>query len=178
MRMFDWDDCMTVSVFDYEGELSACAAGDRSAFDALYAQEAPAMLALGRALVGDQAEDLVHETFVLIWRNAAGYSPAIGTARAWIYSILRYRALARLRRGGGPRPDPGRAPPQSAETRAPTRLTRALAQLPPDAREALRLAYPQGLDYAQLAARLGRPEATVRHEMRQALGRLDQAILA
>src|SRR5690606_35961205 len=120
----------------------------------------------------------VHETFVLIWRNAAGYSPAIGTARAWIYSILRYRALARLRQAQDPRPDPARPLPRPSETRAPTRLTRALAQLPPAARDALRLAYLQGLDYPQLAARLGRPETVVRHEMRQALEQLDQAILA
>ncbi len=170
---------MTVSVFDYEGELSACAAGDRAAFDALYAHEAPAMLALGRAMVGeDGAEDLVHETFVLIWRNAAGYSPAIGTARAWIYSILRYRALARLRQGRGPHPDPARPLPAPSGSRTPTRLTQALGQLPESSRDALRLAYLHGLDYAQLATRLGRSRDAVRGEIRQALGRLDQAVLA
>lgn len=169
---------MTVSVFDYEGELSACAAGDRAAFDALYAQEAPAMLALARAMVEEQAEDLVHETFVLIWRNAAGYSPAIGTARAWIYSILRYRALARLRRGAGPRPDPMRPLPQLRPARASTRLNQALDQLPAKTRDALHLAYLQGLDYAQLARRLAQTEAAVRDDVRQALARLDRAILA
>uniref|UniRef100_UPI0033428D7E sigma-70 family RNA polymerase sigma factor n=1 Tax=Castellaniella defragrans TaxID=75697 RepID=UPI0033428D7E len=169
---------MTVSVFDYEGELSACAAGDRSAFDALYRQEAPAMLALSRALAGHQAEDIVHETFVLIWRNAAGYSPAIGTARAWIYSILRYRALARLHQGAAPPLDSARPLPEPAATRTPTRLTQALGQLPADARDALRLAYLHGLDYTQIATHLGQPEAAVRDTLRQALTRLDQAVLA
>ncbi|MER1968128.1 sigma-70 family RNA polymerase sigma factor [Castellaniella sp. GW247-6E4] len=167
---------MTVSVFDYEGELSACAAGDRTAFEALYAHEAPAMLALGRAMLGERAEDLVHETFVLIWRNAAGYSPAIGTARAWIYSILRYRALAHLRQG--PRPDPARPLPEPAKPRAHTRLTEALDRLPEGPRAALRLAYLHGLDYPQLAARLGGTEDAVRTETRRALAQLDQAILA
>lgn len=169
---------MTVSVFDYEGELSACAAGDRAAFDALYTQEAPAMLALARALVAEQAEDLVHETFVLIWRNAAGYSPAIGTARAWIYSILRYRALARLRRGVEPRPDPTRPLPQPRPVRASTRLTEALEQLPASTRDALSLAYLHGLDYTQLARHMAQPQPAVRNEVRRALAQLDQAILA
>ena len=90
---------MTVSVFDFEAELGACAAGDRAAFLALYHHESPAMRALALAMLDDPdaADAVLHETFVLIWRNAAGYSPAIGTARAWIYSILRYRASAHAR---------------------------------------------------------------------------------
>ena len=93
---------MTVSDFDFEGELAACASGDQSAFQALYDQEAPAMMALACQLMGgpDAARELLKETFILIWRNAAGYSPALGTARAWMYSILRYRAQARLSRPG------------------------------------------------------------------------------
>src|SRR5690606_11606965 len=110
-------DCMTVSVFDYEAELSACAAGDRSAFLALYRHESPAMRALALAMLDDSdaADAVLHETFVLIWRNAAGYSPAIGTARAWIYSILRYRAAAHARqmRAEGRHP----APPPAARRR-------------------------------------------------------------
>src|SRR5690606_27396106 len=92
-------DCMTVSVFDFEAELNACAAGDQSAFLALYQQESPAMRTLALAMLDDAgaADAVLHETFVLIWRNAAGYSPAIGTARAWIYRSLRYRAAAHAR---------------------------------------------------------------------------------
>lgn len=168
---------MTVSVFDYEGELSACALGDRSAFDALYMHEAPRMLALAQAMVGSEAaQDLIHETFVLVWRNAAGYSPAIGTARAWMYSILRYRALVRLR--AIPAPRSARPLPAMAEGGGRTQLSQAVAHLAPELRENLQLAYLQGLDYDSLARHRGVSAAQVRAGIRQALTQLEQAIRA
>src|SRR5699024_603606 len=87
---------MTVKVFDYDTELIACASGDTSAFLNIYNHEAPAMLALLKAMTSDSnsANQLLHDVFVSIWRNAAGYSPSIGTARSWMYSILRYKALS------------------------------------------------------------------------------------
>src|SRR5690606_26012946 len=150
-------DCMTVSVFDFEAELNACAAGDQSAFLALYQQESPAMRTLALAMLDDAgaADAVLHETLVLIWRNAAGYSPAIGTARAWIYSILRYRAAAYARQmgTGGHRPAEQTPLPQlNLPTDAPAdTLAGALAALPDPQRDALLQAYLHGGDAARIA---------------------------
>jgi RNA polymerase sigma-70 factor (ECF subfamily) len=171
---------MTVSVFDYEAELIACAAGDRSAFLALYMHEAPAMFTLARCMLGDEAApEVLHEAFVLIWRNAAGYSPALGTARAWMYSILRYRALKRLReeRNAGRLAD---QPPLPALQPRPEcgALVSTVANLPPPQLEALLQAYLHGGDYAHIADRLDRSEPDIQASIESALAQIDDAVCA
>src|SRR5690554_888252 len=93
---------MAVSSFDFEANLAACAEGDHVALQELYKQESPHMLALCTRLLSQRsdAEEIVRDVFVLIWKNAANYDRDSGPARAWIYSILRYRALNRLRQTG------------------------------------------------------------------------------
>ncbi len=172
---------MTVSVFDYQAELVACAAGDRSAFLALYTHEAPAMFTLARCMLGDDtAADVVHEAFVLIWRNAAGYSPALGTARAWIYSILRYRALKRLReaRDSGDRQADQRPLPALQARPESGAVANVLANLPPPQLEALLQAYLHGGDYAHIADRLDRSEPDIQASIESALARIDEAVCA
>ncbi len=175
---------MTVSVFDYEAELGACAAGDRTAFLALYRQESPAMRALALAMLDDAgaADAVLHETFVLIWRNAAGYSPAIGTARAWLYSILRYRASAHARQmrtdGCHPAehtPLPRLALPAEAQ---PGSVAGALAALPGAQLDALLQAYLHGGDPARIAARLDRSEPDIEASLDAALTHIDKAVHA
>ena len=60
------------------------------------------MLGLAITLLGrrDQADDCVHDAFVQVWRNAQRFQRTLGSGRAWIYSILRYRALNQLRSRG------------------------------------------------------------------------------
>src|SRR5690606_3236275 len=100
---------MAVPTFDHDAALLACAAGDHNAFQNLYRHEAPRMMALGLKMLGQRAsaEELVRDAFTLIWKNAASYDPAMGGARAWMYSIARYRALGRLRQAGRPRASDG-----------------------------------------------------------------------
>lgn len=174
---------MTVLLLDHESELSACAAGDKSAFLALYRHEAPSMRALALAMLqdADRADDVLHETFVLIWRNAAGYSPALGTARAWMYSILRYRALACLHndsRSGKPaghQPLPEVSWPSDAP---PSTVARVLSGLPAPQREALLQAYLRGGDPATIAGRLNRSEPDIQASIQSALRHIDEAIHA
>lgn len=163
---------MTVSNFDFESELAACAEGDQSAFQALYEHESPTMMALACSLLGEDraAQELLHETFVLIWRNAAGYSPALGTGRAWIYSILRYRAQARIRR----MPDKTitdllEATPDLDPHALSTGIMHALDQLADAPREAILLAYCKGLDYTQIGRRIKIPPEPLRQQTLDAL---------
>lgn len=171
---------MTVSVFDYEAELGACAAGDRSAFLALYTQEAPAMFTLAYHMLGTAAADVVHEAFVLIWRNAAGYSPTLGTARAWMYSILRYRALKRLRdeRRGGAQPAAAQALPALRPSSESGAVAGVLAALPAPQLEALLQAYLHGGDYAHIADQLDRSEPDIQASIESALAHIDAAVCA
>ncbi|CAM5222230.1 RNA polymerase sigma-70 factor OS=Castellaniella defragrans OX=75697 GN=HNR28_001642 PE=4 SV=1 [Castellaniella defragrans] len=170
---------MTVSVFDYEAELTACAAGDRYAFLALYTHEAPAMFTLAQQMLGEAAETVVHEAFVLIWRNAAGYSASLGTARAWMYSILRYRALHYLRgaraSGNSMEHTPLPALRHQPEAGAVAQVLSTLSQPQSDA---LLQAYLHGGDYAHIAARLDRSEPDIQVSIESALTRIDEAVRA
>lgn len=172
---------MAEPFFDYDTHLAAVATGDQHCFQELYHHEAPAMLALGKKLLnrsGD-AEDLVRDTFVLIWRHAESYDPSMTSARAWIYSILRHRALQVLHH-------PARVGPTTANwtDSLPTARTShadhgalyaAVQQLDPGQRRPLLMAYYHGYTYHQIAARLGSTAELVRRQMHTALTRIHHA---
>lgn len=167
---------MAVPPFDYEAALLSCAAGDQNAFQSLYRREAPHMLALGLKMLGQRAgaEDLVQDAFTLIWKNAAGYDPAMGGARAWMYSIARYRALGRLRQAGRPRfGDDSWAdalPENAALAKAGTdSVAGAVASMEESRRKPLLMAFYKGYSYEQIAARLDIPPEQARRHTQDAL---------
>src|ERR1700733_8299336 len=75
--------------------LVACAAGDQRAFRQLYDQEASRLhgLALRILRQPSAAADAVQDAFLQVWQRAATFDPARGSAKAWLVSIVRYRAL-------------------------------------------------------------------------------------
>ncbi len=83
----------------YQIWLAQCAQGKPDALRQLYQHEAPHLLALGTSLLlrSTDAEELVRESFELIWRNAEGYEPTLGSARGWIYGVFRFKAQQRLK---------------------------------------------------------------------------------
>ena len=140
---------MEVAPFNHAAALSACARGDEAAFHRLFDQEAAHMLALGRRLVRDDAEELVHDTFALIWKNADQYDPAMGSARAWLYSVLRHLARhRRLRRNEIPPVTAPSLPPAPAGGR----LGRLASQHDTTAFRTIAHGYLDGADYLRVAA--------------------------
>jgi RNA polymerase sigma-70 factor, ECF subfamily len=84
---------------DYAALLTACGRGDRAALRAIYEQEAGAMIGVAQRILKrrELAEEIVHDAFVQIWRHAARYDPALGAGRAWMFAIVRNRAINALR---------------------------------------------------------------------------------
>ncbi|MDH1262808.1 sigma-70 family RNA polymerase sigma factor [Pseudomonas sp. GD03944] len=177
--------------FDYESTLEACARQDERAFQALYKQEAPQMLGLAITLLGqrDQAEDCLHDAFVQIWRNAGRFQRSLGSGRAWIYSILRYRALNQLRsRGRLVEMDDDfieRAADDSAqaadlfERQAESRQLRdCLRGLERKRRHPILLAFYRGLTHDQIATRLTIPLGTIKARIRVGLRALQECLQA
>src|SRR6185369_9716561 len=76
--------------------LARCAAGDRTALRVIYDSEAPRMVGIARRILfrQDLAEEAVHDAFIRIWRGAAGFDPHRGSARGWLYAVVRNRALS------------------------------------------------------------------------------------
>ncbi|GAC1543756.1 MAG: sigma-70 family RNA polymerase sigma factor [Polyangiales bacterium] len=163
---------------DGDGALVGAVAreGCRPALAKLYDRHAPTMLALATKMLRQasrrEAEDLLHDVFLEVWRQAATYDPARGTVRSWLMVRLRSRALDRLkasRRSGaillgdveledrqlGLADDPSATADHGA-------VRGALADLPPDLRVVLELGYFAGLSSSEIAAAIGAPVGTVK----------------
>ncbi|PKM30878.1 MAG: RNA polymerase subunit sigma [Gammaproteobacteria bacterium HGW-Gammaproteobacteria-11] len=182
---------MADSNFDYEGTLEACSRGDKAAFNRLYQQEAGQLLGLAITLLGrrDQAEDCLHDALVKVWHNAHRFDPSLGQGRAWIYSILRYRALNQLRNRGRlvqtddsfieQMADDSAQAEQHATSRSEGRQLRlCLGQLERPRRYPILLAFYRGMTHEQIATRLAAPLGTIKGRIRAGLRALQECLQA
>src|SRR3954467_11360638 len=82
-------------VLNYERALIECAAGSQSAVGEIYAREKDQLRAVAHRIVHDmcRAEDVIHDAFAQILRCAKSFDPTRGSARGWIYTIVRNTAL-------------------------------------------------------------------------------------
>lgn len=162
--------------------VSGVAAGDRSCLAGLYDRYAPALLAIGRRILGNrrEAEDLLHDVFLEVWRQAGDYDAARGTVRAWLLMRMRSRALDRrksalfARRADAPPADAASEAEGDNPTLGPDRaaVRRALAALPADQRQVLELGYFEGLSSSEIADRVRAPIGTVKSRVAAALAKL------
>jgi RNA polymerase sigma-70 factor (ECF subfamily) len=168
--------------------LAAVGAGAMALGDlrALYDACAGRVMAVAFQLLRDraEAEDVVQESFVELWRRSAEYDPARGTPEAYVVLIARSRALDRLRarasarraaeRAAAEDPLPPAVPPvELAELRElRDRVRGALDALPLPQRQAVELAYFGGLSQTEIATRLGEPLGTVKTRIRLAMEKL------
>jgi RNA polymerase sigma-70 factor, ECF subfamily len=83
------------TALNYETALLECASGSRSAVGEIYAREKGQLRAVAQRIVNDmsRAEDVIHDAFAQILRDATNFDPARGSARGWIYAIVRNTAL-------------------------------------------------------------------------------------
>jgi RNA polymerase sigma-70 factor (ECF subfamily) len=164
--------------------LRAIAHGDRRAFGELYDLLAPQLLGVAMRLLRrrDLAEDALQEAFVKIWTNAARYDPSRGAATAWLVVMVRRCAIDRLRRSPpvGPTLDELTADEVSQRLSIdPARsfdhaedIRRCLDGLSEEHRNALLLAYTEGLTHEEIAARLAVPLGTAKSWVRRAALRM------
>jgi RNA polymerase sigma-70 factor (ECF subfamily) len=173
--------------------LAAVRLGDREAFHALYHRFAAELFALCERVLHDrdEAEDAVADVFWEVWRRRERYDAARGPARSYLMTLARSRAIDRLRSQAA-RPDMkankrldaaellvavGRSPEDAASAVELRGLvTAALAALNARQREAMELAYYEGLSHQQIAARLTAPLGTVKTHIRQGLTKLRAAL--
>lgn len=82
--------------------LARCALRDQRALEALYQKTAAYLNGVAYRIVGsvDISNDVLQESFVQIWNNATSYTPAQGNPTTWMTSIVRYRAIDKLRLEG------------------------------------------------------------------------------
>jgi RNA polymerase sigma-70 factor (ECF subfamily) len=175
---------------EQEGEdarwVAAAAQGDREALGRLYDRYAPGLTALGLRVLGErrEAEDVVHDVFLEVWRHAGEYDLRRGSVRAWLFMRMRSRALDRRKSAGFSRrvsldadglgEEAGDEDPRLAPDRAGVR--RALLALPPEQREVIELAYFAGLSSTEVAEKLEIPVGTVKSRAAAGLAKLRAAL--
>lgn len=166
--------------------LADVAAKDRMALSTLYDRHAPTFLAAALRIVGNQAEaeDVLQEAILLIWDKAATYRSESGAPFSWMITLLRNKALERLR--SNRRRDllpsqkvantesPNQSSPgafaESNETNS--RLRSAVLALPDEQRQAIELAYYDAMTQTQIAASLNEPLGTIKTRIRRGLMKL------
>jgi RNA polymerase sigma-70 factor (ECF subfamily) len=163
----------------------AVARGDRAALAVLYDRYSPIMFALALRIVRErrEAEDLLHDVFLEVWRSAKDYDPVRGRVRTWLTIRMRSRALdlqksARVSRNVGDDSvlDRVAADPDLAESPDRTKIRQALAALPVEQRQVLELGYFEGLSCSEIAERIKTPIGTVKSRVAAALGKLRQSL--
>ena len=173
------------------------AAGEIGGLEALYDRYHAVAYALALRITAETglAEDVVQDSFLGVWRNAARYAEFKGSVRGWLLAIVRHRAIDALRRRRAgvalgddadaalpialAIPDPW---PEVAGRLEAEQVRRALTSLPPAQREVIELAYFEGLTQREIADRTNAPLGTVKSRMRlgllglrEQLGGLDAA---
>jgi RNA polymerase sigma-70 factor (ECF subfamily) len=160
--------------------------GDRGAFRLLYARYSAPLLSLGVRLLGNvgDAEEMLQDTFVKIWRNAASYDSHKSRPFTWAVTIMRRTCIDHLRRRHrlpavipflddaltGAEPAAGDSTRRSAEAGEDSeRIHGAIAAAPPNQRRALELALFSGMTHPEIARRLEQPVGTVKSWIRRGL---------
>jgi RNA polymerase sigma-70 factor (ECF subfamily) len=166
--------------------LAQAGVGDRDAFRDLYTRYSAPLFSLAVRIVGDfgEAEEILQDAFLKIWRNAASFDSRKSRPFTWAVTILRRTCIDHLRRQR-------RLPmttPLAADDSAPAgyssvetvrretqaredseRVHGALAAVPLAQRRALELALFSGLTQAEIAQRLEQPVGTVKSWIRRGM---------
>ena len=174
-----------------EHVMLAISKGDEDSLGLLYDRYGKLSFSLAYRILGDdgQAEDVVQEAFIKVWRMARTFNTVRGSARTWLLSIVHHQAVdaCRSRRG---------APPLELSEelqgtlRAPTdvwdevsgnldreALLHALAQIPDDQRTTIELAYFRGYTHREIADLAKVPLGTVKGRIRIGMNKLRDLLI-
>jgi RNA polymerase sigma-70 factor, ECF subfamily len=168
--------------------LSRVALQDRNALRQLYDATAGRLLAIVQRMLDDRAmaEDVIQDTFVTVWQRAAQFPQLRTSPLAWLTTIARHRAIDLLRKrkpetsltwqdddGQEHQHDvidaSGTPQDQLQDRQDDSRLSQCVGRLDEAPRQAVLLAYYEGLTHEELAVRLKRPLGTVKTWVRRSL---------
>jgi len=182
--------CPTSTAAATDAELMRrVAAGDSRAFEAIYDRHHRQAYSLARLITGRAggAEEATQDAFLSLWRAASRFDLERGSLVTWLLGLVRYRSIDSLRRSRHQAlhhglddgvaesiEAPERTDEQVLASQANERALRLVAELPPEQREVIDLAYFAGFTQAEIAARVGVPLGTVKGRARLGLLKLRQ----
>ncbi len=158
--------------------------GEEAAFGAFYDRYEGLFFGVALRILRreSEAEDVLQEAAVLIWERAPAYNPKLGRPASWAVTLVRNKAIDRLRstqrrndlheRAAGELGDSlsGVAADSVAlAADASAAVTRTLSRLPSEQREAIELAFFGGLSQGEIAERLAEPLGTIKARIRRGM---------
>ncbi len=156
--------------------------GDQLALESLYDRHGSLLYSVALRITGDSgsAEELLQDAFFQLWRKSSQFDSARGSLIGWLLTMTRHRAISRIRRERGriARESCGDNAAMLVEAVGPTTLelqiarqlvSAALAGLPEGQREAITLAYFDGLTCEEISVQTSTPVGTVKTRLRSAL---------
>lgn len=181
----------SVGAAELSALLSSAAAGDEASFRIFYDRTSAKLFGIILRILVErsEAEDVLQEVYVTVWRKAAEFDASRASPVTWAATIARNRSIDRLRaRGSRPsapldeamdvRDDsPGADALIDTATEA-ARVQAALAQLEPRHAAAIRSCYFEGITYEALAEREGIPIGTLKSWVRRGMVRMRQGLEA
>lgn len=166
----------------WEALVARLARGDEHALAQLYDSTNRLVYGMALRILSDPwtAEDISIEVYMQVWRTSGSYDPQRGTVSSWLVTLVRSRAIDCLRSRKArraeleenvdevtnlrdSRPGPELASVEAGRSRA---VQKALADISPDQREAIELAYFSGLSHTEVAVRTGLPLGTIKTRIR------------
>ncbi len=171
---------------DLQELLVLVARGDQDAFARVYDAVCGPVLGLIRSVLRDpaQSEEVTQEVLIEVWRSAARYQPARGSAMTWVLTLAHRRAVDRVRSAQASSDREHRAAlldqtpafdqvTEQVEARLEReQVRRCLRTLTELQRQSVTLAYYRGLAYREVAELLSVPLGTVKTRLRDGLIRL------
>jgi RNA polymerase sigma factor (sigma-70 family) len=184
-RLRETDDAQAARRAEDVALLERIVARDERAVEALYARYSGPLYSLAYQVTGAErfAQDVVQEVFVALWRDAGRFDPGKGAVAPWLFSLARHKAIDLVRREANVRKRTADVDLEFEEADDDVdreawvrirqeRVREAIEQLTPAQREALDLAFFQGLTHVEVSDRLGIPLGTAKTRIRSALLRL------
>ena len=170
---------------DYASLIERVAQGNQSALRTLYDQKSPYLFALAKRMMNNDAlaEDVLQESFIIIWRKAHQFQADKGAAAAWLTTIVRNKCIDRLRRRAVT-VDTTQSQVEAIEdlTANPfeaavammegDRLKLCIKSLNMDQQRAILHAYYDGFTHEEIASRLLTPLGTIKSWIRRGLQQL------
>jgi RNA polymerase sigma-70 factor (ECF subfamily) len=156
-------------------------AGDQQAMSELYDRYSKVVYAVALRVLQDAAgaEDVLQDVFLQLWRNPDAFDASRGSLAAWLAVIARHRSIDRLRKR---RPETdiedcviASGPDLRDETERALLIEKvrgALEVMSPEQRQAMELAFFQGLTHTEIAEKTGEPLGTIKTRIRSGLQQL------
>lgn len=158
---------------------------NKNAFKELYELTSPKLYAICYQLVQRRnlAEEILQDAFIQIWHNAGTYQSNGGTVLSWMISIVRYRALDKIRYDKVRKEEPLSKLSEEQETKSTIKdyekddnIERCIDSLDFNQRQAIHLAYFNGYTHSEVMYHMSSSLGTVKSWIRRGLKNLERCL--